>query len=178
MFLNAPESVLEKAKPIKLLISDIDGVMTDGRLFFLGDGTEFKSFHARDGYGLKLLQRSGVETAVISGRKSTAVSLRMESLGIRHVYQGFENKLEPFEELLKKLSLTSEQVAFVGDDILDLPILSRVGLPIAVANAHIGIHAFVDWTTPHIGGDGAVRDACDLIMFAQGTYDQAVKSHL
>jgi 3-deoxy-D-manno-octulosonate 8-phosphate phosphatase (KDO 8-P phosphatase) len=178
MLQNAPATVLQKARSIKLLISDIDGVMTDGRLFFLGDGTEFKSFHARDGYGLKLLQRSGVETAVISGRNSTAVSLRMESLGIHHVYQGFENKREPFEALLQQLALTPEQVAFIGDDILDLPILSRVGLPIAVADAHLAIHAFVDWITPHRGGDGAVRDVCDLIMFAQGTYDQAVKSHL
>jgi 3-deoxy-D-manno-octulosonate 8-phosphate phosphatase (KDO 8-P phosphatase) len=123
--------VREKAKKLKLLILDVDGVLTDGRLYFDNDGTEYKCFHARDGHGLKLLQKTGVKVAIISGRKSNSVELRMKSLGIDYVYQGHEDKLGAFAELLASAGITAEQVAYVGDDLLDLPIMKRVGLAIA-----------------------------------------------
>lgn len=171
------QEVLARAAKIRLLICDVDGVLTDGRLFFTPDGQEFKSFHARDGHGIKLLQRTGVETAVISGRSSPAVALRMSSLGVRHVYQGRESKLEPWEELLALLDLKPEQTAFVGDDLLDLPLLHRAGLAVAVADAHFSLAEAAHWTTCLPGGQGAVREVCDLIMQAQDTWRDIVESY-
>ncbi len=169
--------VMSRAAQVRLLICDVDGVLTDGKLFFTSDGQELKSFHARDGHGIKLLQRTGVETAVISGRNSPAVALRMDSLGVRHVYQGRESKLAPFEELLSLLGLTPEQTAFVGDDLLDLPLLRRVGLAITVADAHFSITSAAHWTTTQAGGHGAVREVCDLIMHAQNTLPAVIESY-
>lgn len=171
------QEVLARAAKIRLLICDVDGVLTDGRLFFTPDGQEFKSFHARDGHGIKLLQRTGVETAVISGRSSPAVALRMSSLGVKHVYQGRESKLEPWEELLGLLGLLPEQTAFVGDDLLDLPLLRRVGLAVSVADAHYSLAEAAHWTTRQPGGRGAVREVCDLIMQAQNTLRHIVESY-
>ena len=169
--------VLARAAKIRLLICDVDGVLTDGRLYFTADGQELKSFHARDGHGLKLLQRTGVQAAVISGRSSPAVALRMSSLGIEHVFQGRENKLEPFQELLGRLDLKAEQAAFVGDDVLDLPLLRRVGLAVAVADAHFTLRETVHWVTAQPGGLGAVREVCDLIMLAQGRLQGIIESY-
>ena len=169
--------LLARAAKIRLLICDVDGVLTDGRLFFTADGHELKSFHARDGHGLKLLQRTGVQAAVISGRSSPAVALRMSSLGIEHVFQGRENKLEPFLELLDRLGLDAEQTAFVGDDVLDLPLLRRVGLAVAVADAHFTLRETVHWVTAQPGGLGAVREVCDLIMLAQGRLQGIIESY-
>lgn len=169
--------VLARAAKIRLLICDVDGVLTDGRLYFTADGQELKSFHARDGHGLKLLQRTGVQAAVISGRSSPAVALRMSSLGIEHVFQGRENKLEPFQELLGRLGLKAEQAAFVGDDLLDLPLLRRVGLAVAVADAHFTLRETVHWVTAQPGGLGAVREVCDLIMLAQGRLQGIIESY-
>lgn len=169
--------VLARAAKIRLLICDVDGVLTDGRLYFTPDGHELKSFHARDGHGLKLLQRTGVKAAVISGRSSPAVALRMSSLGIEHVFQGRENKLEPFQELLGRLDLKAEQAAFVGDDVLDLPLLRRVGLAVAVADAHFTLRETVHWVTAQPGGLGAVREVCDLIMLAQGRLQGIIESY-
>lgn len=169
--------LIERAARIRLLICDVDGVLTDGRLFFTPDGQELKSFHARDGHGIKLLQRTGVETAVISGRHSPAVALRMDSLGVRHVYQGRESKLAPFEELLDLLALTPKQTAFVGDDLLDLPLMRRVGLAVAVSDAHFTITDSSHWTTTNPGGLGAVREVCDLIMHAQNTLPAIIESY-
>ncbi len=170
--------VLEKAKKLKLLILDVDGVLTDGRLFFDNDGTEYKCFHARDGHGIKLLRQTGVEVAVISGRNSNSVALRMKNLGIEHVYQGHENKLRAFAELLEKTGCTFEQVAHVGDDLLDLPVMTRVGLAIAVNDANFAVKERADWCTTLPGGQGAVREVCDLIMQAQGTFDKVLDSYL
>ena len=172
-----PEAALSRAQRIRLLICDVDGVLTDGRLFFTPDGQEFKSFHARDGHGIKLLQRTGVETAVISGRSSPAVELRMNSLGVRHVYQGRENKLEPFRELLETLKLDPEQAAFVGDDVLDLPLMRRVGLAVAVADAHFSLTGVAHWVTARPGGLGAVREVCDLILQARHTLRGVLESY-
>lgn len=171
------EDVLGRAAKVRLVIFDVDGVLTDGKLYFTPDGQEFKGFHARDGHGIKLLQRTGVETAVISGRNSPAVSLRMESLGITHVYQGQENKLAAFYELLDKLKLTPEQSAHVGDDLLDIPLLRRVGLAVAVADAHFSLREHAHWITALPGGCGAAREVCDLVMEAQGTLPGVIESH-
>lgn len=172
------QKILEKAKKIKLLILDVDGVLTDGKLFFDEQGREYKSFHARDGHGIKLLRQTGVEVAVISGRKSASVALRMKNLGIEYVYQGREDKLLAFEELMRLLNVGPEQVAFVGDDLLDLPILKRVGLPIAVNDANFAVKDSVKWCTTLPGGQGAVREVCDLIMQAQGSLDAVIQSYL
>lgn len=168
---------LLRAAKVRLVIFDVDGVLTDGKLYFTPDGQELKSFHARDGHGIKLLQRTGVATAVISGRNSKAVSLRMDSLGVAHVYQGRENKLEAFEELLDTLNLAPDQVAHVGDDLIDLPLLRRVGLAIAVADAHFSLCEHAHWTTALPGGRGAAREVCDLVMEAQGTLRNIIASH-
>jgi 3-deoxy-D-manno-octulosonate 8-phosphate phosphatase (KDO 8-P phosphatase) len=170
--------VLEKAQKLKLLILDVDGVLTDGRLFFDNEGTEYKCFHARDGHGIKLLRQTGVDIAVISGRNSNSVALRMKSLGIDHVYQGHENKRSALAELLEKTGIKPEQAAHVGDDLLDLPIMTQVGLAIAVSDANFAVKERADWCTTLPGGQGAVREVCDLIMQAQGTFDKVLDSYL
>lgn len=176
--LEVQGSVIAKAKQLQLLILDVDGVLTDGKLFFDAQGTEYKSFHARDGHGIKLLQQSGIKIAVISGRKSASVALRMQSLGIGLTYQGYEDKLVAFNEILQLLKLIPEQVAHVGDDVLDLPIMIRVGLAIAVQDAHFMVKKHAHWCTHQVGGNGAVREVCDLIMQAQGTFDAAINHYL
>ena len=181
MTANSPPSltnITEKAKKLKLLILDVDGVLTDGKLFFDNDGNEYKSFHARDGHGIKLLRQTGVEVAVISGRKSNSVTLRMKSLGIEHVYQGHENKLYAFNEVLQKLNITPDQAAHMGDDLLDLPLMTRVGLAIAVADANFAVIERADWRTHLSGGNGAVREVCDFIMQAQGHFDDVLNTYL
>ncbi len=175
---NNMQSIIEKAKKLKLLILDVDGVLTDGKLFFDNDGNEYKSFHARDGHGIKLLRQTGVEVAVISGRKSNSVALRMKSLGIEHVYQGHEDERTAFNELLCQVGVLPEQVAHVGDDLLDLPIMMRVGLAIAVNDANFAVKERADWCTSALGGHGAVREVCDLIMQAQGHFDDLLNIYL
>lgn len=176
--INDMQQVLEKAKKLKLLILDVDGVLTDGRLFFDTEGNEYKSFHARDGHGIKLLRQTGVEVAVISGRKSKSVALRMKNLGIEYVYQGHENKIAAFNELLEKTGISPEQAAHVGDDLLDLPIMIRVGLAIAVNDANFAVKQHANWCTDLPGGQGAVREVCDFIMQAQGHFDDVLNAYL
>ncbi|MGR9000176.1 MAG: 3-deoxy-manno-octulosonate-8-phosphatase KdsC [Gammaproteobacteria bacterium] len=172
------QAIVEKAKKLKLLILDVDGVLTDGKLFFDNQGNEYKSFHARDGHGIKLLRQTGVEVAVISGRKSNSVALRMKNLGIEYVYQGHENKQAAFDELIEKTGITPEQAAHVGDDLLDLPLMMRVGLAIAVNDANFAVKQRAHWCTTLPGGHGAVREVCDLIMQAQGHFDDVVNYYL
>jgi len=172
------QDITEKAKKLKLLILDVDGVLTDGRLFFDDNGKEYKTFHARDGHGIKLLRQTGVEVAVISGRKSNSVALRMKSLGVEYVYQGHENKIAAFNEIIQSLSISPEQAAHVGDDLLDLPVMTRVGLSIAVNDANDSVKEYADWCTKTAGGLGAVREVCDFIMQAQGTFDGVLKSYM
>jgi len=172
------QRALEKAKNLKLLILDVDGVLTDGKLFFDNEGNEYKAFHARDGHGIKLLRQTGVEVAVISGRKSNSVALRMKNLGIELVYQGHENKIAAFNEIIEKMGILPEQAAHVGDDLLDLPVMIRVGLAIAVNDANFAVKQRADWCTTMPGGYGAVREVCDLIMQAQGRFDEVVDMYL
>jgi 3-deoxy-D-manno-octulosonate 8-phosphate phosphatase (KDO 8-P phosphatase) len=172
------QAIVEKAKKLKLLILDVDGVLTDGKLFFDNQGNEYKSFHARDGHGIKLLRQTGVEVAVISGRKSNSVALRMKNLGIEYVYQGHENKQAAFDELIEKTGITPEQAAHVGDDLLDLPIMIKVGLAIAVNDANFAVKQRAHWCTTLPGGHGAVREVCDFIMQAQGHFDDIMNFYL
>lgn len=175
--IDFPKDIIDRASKIRLLICDVDGVLTNGQLFFTPTGDELKGFHARDGHGIKLVQRAGIETAVISGRSSPAVALRMESLGVRHVYQGREHKLAAFEELLGLLSVAPEETCFIGDDLLDLTLLRRVGLAVAVADAHYTIRDTVHYITQLPGGHGAVREVCDLILHAQDKLAAAVSAY-
>ncbi len=169
--------ILEKAAKIKLAIFDVDGVLTDGKLFFDEHGNEYKPFHSRDGLGICLLRETGVEVAVISGRASNSVAQRMASLGIERVFQGQRHKLIAYESLRAELNLEPEQIAHVGDDLLDLPLMRRVGLSIAVADAHPSILPFAHWVTLKTGGNGAVREVCDLILEAQGNLTRMIENH-
>lgn len=172
------QTVLNRAAQIRLVIFDVDGVLTDGGLHFDEAGRENKVFHSRDGHGLKMLQIAGIELAVISGRSSAAVTHRMDGLGIRHVYQGHRDKLPPFYELLQKVNVAPEQTAYVGDDVVDLPVMLQVGLAIAVQDAHPLVKQHVHWQTPHPGGRGAARDVSELILQAQGKLEEFWQKYL
>ncbi len=172
------KDILARAAQIKLLIFDVDGVLTDGRLVFGDDGQEYKAFHSRDGHGMRMLQDSGVAVGIITGRSSKVVEHRMANLGIEHVYQGKREKLPAFEALIAKLELTAEQVAYMGDDVVDLPIMRRVGFAVATNDAHPLVSKHAHWQAPHNGGQGAARDLCELIMEAQGTLDSALQPYL
>ena len=162
------QDILNRTKDIKLLIFDVDGVLTDGSIIIGDDGEEYKAFHSRDGHGMKLLQYTGVAVGIITGRTSKVVEHRMTSLGINHVYQGQKLKLPAFEKMLKKLELKPEQCAYVGDDWVDLAIMSRVGLAIAVQDADPLVREKAHWITKAYGGKGAAREVCELIMKGQG----------
>jgi 3-deoxy-D-manno-octulosonate 8-phosphate phosphatase (KDO 8-P phosphatase) len=172
------KDILAKAAQIKLVVFDVDGVLTDGSLFIGDDGQEYKAFHSRDGLGMKLLRKSGVEIGIITARTSDVVKHRMENLDIEHVYQGRLEKLPALQELLAKLELSFEQTAYVGDDIVDLPVMRQVGLAIAVQDAHPLAKQHAHWQTPHGGGRGAARDVCELILEAQNTLDTQLKPYL
>ena len=172
------KDILAKAAQIKLVVFDVDGVLTDGSLFIGDDGQEYKAFHSRDGLGMKLLRKSGVEIGIITARTSEVVKHRMQNLDIEHVYQGRLEKLPALEELLAKLGLSFEQTAYVGDDVVDLPVMRQVGLAIAVQDAHPLAKQHAHWQTPHGGGRGAARDVCELIMEAQNTLDLQLKPYL
>ena len=172
------QDILDKAASIKLIIFDVDGVLTDGRLFFGDDGQEYKAFHSRDGHGMKMLKKSGVEIGIITGRTSKVVEHRMANLGIEHVYQGKLEKLPAFEELIELLGVSPEEVAYVGDDVVDLPIMTRVGLAVAVADAHELVIKHSHWQTAHAGGHGAARDICELIMEARGSLQAEMQRYL
>lgn len=164
------DNAIEKAKHVKLLILDVDGVLTDGSIYINDNGVQELAFNIQDGLGIKLLQQTGVKVAIITGRSSNVVKVRAELLKIEHVYQGNVNKRLAFQELKEKLQLSNEQIAYVGDDLPDLPLLQQVGLSIAVANARDYIKQQTHWQTTAIGGKGAVREVCELIMRAQGTW--------
>ena len=164
---NIDTALRERAAKIRMLVLDVDGVLTDGRLYFDHKGNEMKAFNTRDGMGMKALQRCGIEVAVITGRKSESVAFRMAQLGIEHVYQGREDKLGAFLHLLELTGLDAHQVCFAGDDWIDLPVLIRVGLAVAVADAEERVKDQAHWITTSDGGEGAVRELCNLILSAQ-----------
>ncbi len=171
------QDILTRTKNIRLVIFDVDGVLTDGSIIISDDGQETKAFHSRDGHGMKLLQYTGVEIGIITGRTSKVVEHRMNSLGVNHVFQGQQVKLPAFESLITQLDLTADQCAYVGDDIVDLAIMSRVGLAIAVQDAHSVVKKHAHWITPSAGGKGAAREVCELIMEGQGTLQDQIERH-
>lgn len=175
---TAVKDILEKAARVELLIFDVDGVLTDGSLYVADDGQEYKAFHSRDGHGIKMLQGHGVELAVITGRTSKVVEHRMTNLGIRHVYQGQLDKLPAFEKLIGDLGIDGENTAYVGDDVVDLPVMRRVGFAIAVQDAHPLVKQHAHWQTPNDGGRGAARDVCELLLEARGKLHEALESYL
>lgn len=172
------QQLLQRASSIRLAIFDVDGVLTDGRLYFMPDGTEFKSFNTLDGQGIKMLMASGVEVAIISGRSSPLVEKRAANLGIRHLIQGREDKLNALAELRHIVEVELDQIAFLGDDLPDLPVMRRVGLGIAVANADSFVREHAHGITQAAGGAGAAREFCELIMFAQGSLEAARAAYL
>lgn len=170
--------VQARARRIQLLILDVDGVLTDGKLYFGNNGEELKSFSTLDGHGVKLLQKSGVKVGIISGRKSDLVTRRARDLGIEIVIQGREDKWTALQEILAHDNITHENIAFMGDDWPDLTVMSRVGLALTVANAHISVIERAHWQSRFRGGEGAVREACDMIMQAQGSFDAALAPYI
>ena len=159
--------VFEQAKKIKLLVCDVDGVFSDGRIYLGNDGEELKAFHTKDGFGMKALEKSGVMTAVITGRRSNIVKNRMTALNVTHIVQGEEDKLPALKEIAAKESVALDEIAFIGDDCPDLPCIKAVGLGVAVSDAHPAVINGADYKTFTKGGFGAVRELCDLIMLAQ-----------
>ena len=172
------QSLLNKAKQIKLVIFDVDGVLTDGRLYIPDNNIQYKAFHVHDGLGIKLLMKSGVEVGIITSHESPLIGQRMDSLGISHVYQGQEKKLPAYKELRNKLNIADSEICYVGDDLPDLPLIRRAGLGITVANAPEFVRRHSDWQTRSIGGDGAAREICELIMTAQQTLEPIFSEYL
>ena len=171
-------SISDKAQHIKLLVLDVDGVLTDGKVIYADSGEELKFFDARDGHGIKLLMRAGLEVAIITGRASRAVEHRAANLGITIVYQKALNKIEAYEEILKMKNLTDRQVCVVGDDLPDLPMLRRCGLSFAVPDSAQELRDFVDCITAKEGGRGAVREVCETLLKAQGLWEKAVARYV
>jgi 3-deoxy-D-manno-octulosonate 8-phosphate phosphatase (KDO 8-P phosphatase) len=172
------QDILGKAARIRLVIFDVDAVLTDGSLYLGDDGQEYKAFYSRDGHGMKMLQAAGVEIGIITGRTSEVVRLRMESLGIRQVYQGQLDKRIAYERIKADLGIGDGEIAYVGDDVVDLPVMRRVGLAIAVQDAHPLVKQHSHWQTPSTGGRGAARDVCELLMEARGVLRPAFESYL
>lgn len=168
----------ERAAQIKLLLLDVDGVLTDGRLFFNNSGDEFKAFNTLDGQGIKALQKTGVKVGIITGRTSDLVARRARDLGIDILVQGREDKWEALQEILRERSYALHEIAFMGDDWPDLTVMTRIGLALTVANAHFSVVERAHWQSRERGGEGAVRAACDLLMQAQNTYDKALGAYL
>ena len=161
------------AGEIRLLVCDVDGVLSDGRIYLGNNGEELKTFHTKDGFGLKAIRDIGIEAAVITGRSSRIVADRMQSLGIEHIYQGQGDKLPAFQDLLDKLGLTAAQAAYIGDDVIDIPVIRHCTLGVAVADAHPLVRRAARWVTTLKGGEGAVREVCDLLLQAQGRLESA-----
>ncbi|MUK63547.1 3-deoxy-manno-octulosonate-8-phosphatase KdsC [Aliivibrio fischeri] len=166
------ESIFNIAKDIKLLICDVDGVFSDGLVYMGNDGEELKTFHTRDGYGVKSLMSAGVEIAIITGRSSKIVENRMTALGIKLIYQGQDNKLQAYQDILTKLNVAPEHTGYIGDDLIDWPVMEKVALKVCVADGHPLLAQRANYVTTIKGGHGAVREVSDLILEAKGELEQ------
>lgn len=175
---NKMETTQAVFNNIKLLILDVDGVMTDGGLYFDEEGKEIKRFNALDGHGIKLLMECGIEVAIISARENKTVQFRAKNLGIRHCYLGQNDKIIAFKKLQTILNITSHEIAYMGDDIIDLPVMTKIGAPIAVANAHDEVKKRAIYITYKTGGNGAVREVCDEILKSQHLYDNIISNYI
>lgn len=172
------KEIYEKARQIRVAIFDVDGVLTDGRLYFTDSGEEIKAFNSRDGHGMKMLAESGVEIAIITGRTSRCVELRARNLGIERLYQGIADKALAFAEMLAAMKLAPAAAAYMGDDVVDLPVLSRCGLALTVPDAPLFVKQHADYVAQARAGHGAAREVCELIMHAQGTLDARLQAYL
>lgn len=171
------ERIRSKAEKIRWIMLDVDGVMTDGRITYDSAGRETKTFHVRDGHGIKLARRAGIRFSLITGRESPSVKQRAVELGIEEVHQGAKNKIEVYEEMIRRLNLTDEEVAYVGDDLVDLPVLRRVGLSAAVADADPQTRGQVDLVLARDGGAGAVREFVEIILKAQDKWGEVTERY-
>lgn len=172
------ERIAARAREVRLLLLDVDGVLTNGVLLFSPEGEESKGFHTQDGFGIKLLRQSGIEAGVITARQSKAVSARCSGLKMRYIYQGDTNKLNAYKEIVKESGLKPVQIAYMGDDWLDLPLIQRVGFSAAPANAVDEVRQQVHYTARRSGGEGAVREVIDLILKAKGMHQQLLHSYM
>src|SRR3990167_6294829 len=170
-------SLTKKAKQIRLVIFDVDGVLSTGALFYGVNNTEFKSFNVQDGVGMRMLQKAGIPIAIITARESEIVTRRMQDLDVKYVYQKQLDKVIAYEDIKQKLNLSDKQIAYVGDDLPDLPIMCRVGLAVTVANAPKIMQRYAHWITKAKGGKGAAREVCDFILKVQGFYQPLVDSY-
>jgi len=174
---SIPKEILDRARRIKILIVDIDGVMTDGRIIYSIYGDELKFFDVQDGFGITLLNRVGIKTVIMTAKKSKIVKLRGRDLNVAKIYQGFHDKLLPFNKLIKKFKIAPEEVCFIGDDLIDLPVLKRVGFAVSVPNAVDDVKTHAHYVTSKIGGRGAVREICDMILKSQGRWEDATSRY-
>ena len=172
------DSIINLAKNIQLIIFDIDGVLTNGTLYIGDDGEEYKAFNSKDGHGMRMLIECGLQAAIITGRKSNVVKHRMQDLGIEIVFQGYRDKRPAFQALLQQTGLAPEQIAYMGDDVVDLPVMNQVGMAIAVQDAHPFVLQHADYVTERPGGTGAVREAIETILQAQGKLQDKLSSYL
>ena len=172
------QELIDRAARVKLLILDIDGVMTDGRIIYSVYGDELKFFDVQDGFGITLLNRAGINSAIITAKKSRIVKLRARDMRVAKAYQGYMDKLIPFEQALKRFSVKPEEVCFIGDDLIDIPVLKKVGFAVAVPNAVEEVKQVAHHITSKTGGRGAVREICDLILKSRNKWDLATSKYL
>jgi 3-deoxy-D-manno-octulosonate 8-phosphate phosphatase (KDO 8-P phosphatase) len=177
MQFSAPDA-LERARRIRLMIFDVDGVLTDGRLWYGPAGEELKAFHSFDGHGMKMLAASGVGCVLLSGRRSSAVAARAAELGIRHVLQGIDDKLKDYEVLVQRLGLQPAETGYMGDELVDLPVLRRCGLACAPREAPEAVRSHAHYVPSTPAGYGAAREVCEFVMRAQGTLERALQGYL
>ena len=177
-----PDAMSEELKKrileVRMMIFDVDGVLTSGKVIYMDDGSEIKEFDAQDGHGIKMLQRAGVEVALISGRACKAVEHRARDLGIARLYQGFKVKTEPYGRLLAETGLKASQTGYMGDDLIDIPILRRAGFSVAVPNGVDHIFPFAHYVTRAGGGRGAAREVCEMILQVQGHWEKSMERYL
>ncbi len=171
-------SATHLAQSVRAIIFDVDGVLTDGGLYRSDDGQEFKRFHSADGLGIRMLADAGIKIGIITGRESNVVRHRCEELNIEHVIQGARDKLPAFESMCSQLDIPPTDFAYMGDDIIDLPVMRRVGLALTVPNANQEVSNIAHWTSARAGGHGAAREACELILKSKNLYDEAVKRYM
>jgi len=175
--LKVDKELRERVMPVRLMIFDVDGVLTDGSIVFHDDGSELKVFDVHDGHGIKLLQRAGIEVAIITGRSCRAVEHRAAGLGISRVYQGIHRKLEAFERIMVETGFEPRQLGYMGDDLIDIPVMRRVGFSVSVPNAVAHVLPFAHYVTRARGGHGACREVCEILLRVQGLWEQVTMDY-
>lgn len=175
--MEVSEEILERARKISLVLMDVDGVLTDSRIFMFSGGTEGRGFSARDGHGIRMGQRGGLMFGILSGRESSVVTDRAEELYITEIHQGLFDKLERYREILERLQLSDEAVCYIGDDLVDVPVMRRVGLAVAPAGSEEEVLRVAHWVTRRSGGEGAVREVVDLLLHVKGKWETVTERY-